>query len=734
MDPNKASNTDNNMADPDNENTNTEQNEAEMETNNKDKEMDTETTKEQKGQKRKHDVERDNIDQDSQETPSEGESSHGSHDDNTSMTNNTESEEGEILSEETAQDQETVWTDSEPDTEPKPKPDKGKKGKKGNAKSKPKRKKGHGTTTESEKDTQDSDENEKRPKRAGLRNTARPDFKALHHGKTTKKSEEKDKSKKRESALRGESAPGGESAPRGENAPRKISSKEKKEKTDPPPKKRKLDSELQRKLDEKENEIREREKTCEAAWKERERTLRDQLKESNDKAKKEREKRKEAMEKTKETEETAKKERERKRELERELRDKERKTKDLRDELEKARKEKKDSERKARDNYEKMKEELNQEIEECRYDIRKLQEEVATLKSQLHKAEDLNEELLNKIERMSERTTENNDRRAEQMEEQHTSLLIADSNGRRIRKHLKGTTWRFAEDVYTIEDLRSLEAEDIKRHKKVYILLGTNNIKAARVDGMQKAEDLLEYATDLKQASGSEVTLLQIPPIARRGAKLERTLFNRTLKNKSKDSGEVQVIQVPDEIEEKDEDYLDDDLHLNQEAAKLYAAAIQKHSNKESSKITTRITFPSEKVGALVGRGGRRIRDLESNNRVQITIGKGDPCPLTITGEESNVKKVTEEIKGIKKELTTVPRETEEGREKSKIPCRFHLRGICNKGERCPYGHASQTRTRERSRSRTREESPERPRENIRLAQERKNSTEDTRIIRILKR
>ena len=42
----------------------------------------------------------------------------------------------------------------------------------------------------------------------------------------------------------------------------------------------------------------------------------------------------------------------------------------------------------------------------------------------------------------------------------------------------------------------------------------------------------------------------------------------------------------------------------------MYVAAITKHNNKHSNKITTRITFPNDKVGALIGRGGRRISDL----------------------------------------------------------------------------------------------------------------------------
>ena len=97
--------------------------------------------------------------------------------------------------------------------------------------------------------------------------------------------------------------------------------------------------------------------------------------------------------------------------------------------------------------------------------------------------------------------------------------------------------------------------------------------------------------------------------------------------------------------------------------------------------------------------------DLERNNQVQITIGKGAPCPLTITREEQNIKKV---IEGIKKELTTKRDRRRKGRSPRYHACRFYSRGICIKGERYAYGHANQTR--DKDKSRTREEIAERQR------------------------
>ena len=82
--------------------------------------------------------------------------------------------------------------------------------------------------------------------------------------------------------------------------------------------------------------------------------------------------------------------------------------------------------------------------------------------------QELNQDLLNRI-------TAKMDEKEKQEERQQRALLIADSNGREIHTFLRG--WDMTTNTYTIKNLEMIKTDEIKDHKNIAVLLGTNNIK-----------------------------------------------------------------------------------------------------------------------------------------------------------------------------------------------------------------------------------------------------------------
>jgi len=270
------------------------------------------------------------------------------------------------------------------------------------------------------------------------------------------------------------------------------------------------------------------------------------------------------------------------------------------------------------------KKEPEEKIATLRLERGKLAEEINETNSTLKKMEQYTKELeeLNQdlLDRMERRTTK--DRRKEDSTPTNQCLLVADSNGREIYLYLS-EEWTRTENTFKTEDLQLMDGEMIEDFSRVTILLGTNNIKNGE-DGIIKAERYIDLISKLSR-TGRTIEVLEIPPINRRSARLEREFFNRHLRHHL--PKEITLKRTPNQIEKSSvRDVLKDDLHLNKETAEVYAKEIMKppSNNREGTgrqeKKTAKTTIPRRLVPEFLGRGGRNVQDMESRLNVRIAV------------------------------------------------------------------------------------------------------------------
>ena len=283
-------------------------------------------------------------------------------------------------------------------------------------------------------------------------------------------------------------------------------------------------------------------------------------------------------------------------------------------------------------------------------------------------------------------------------------LLIGDSNGERILPFLPKNWW-LAEGARTIDDLDRMTDLD-HGFTTITILLGTNNVKHRDTEGLREARRILNKAEDLaREHTNTQIFVMQLPPIGRRHAQAERLIFNMTLN--MTETERVKIVNCPATIEDTPlAKILTDDLHLNEEAARKYAQAMtdaeREHGKTDkpnekletTNKVERRTSIPENKAGALIGKAGKNIREIERKTSVKITVGRGDPTPVTVEGEhQRNVDEAIKMVEEYKREMG------DRKKQEKRIECRYFARGMCNKGMRCPYDHTIKS-TYNRSRSR----------------------------------
>jgi hypothetical protein len=337
--------------------------------------------------------------------------------------------------------------------------------------------------------------------------------------------------------------------------------------------------------------------------------------------------------------------------------------------------------------------------------------------------------------------------------EKTKALLVADSNGREIIRHLQDLSmdWDRTTNTFKTEDLQYLKSQDLQKYSSIMIMLGTNNVKDGD-DGYKEAERYMERVRELKDKTRAKVTVAQIPPIDRRNGRLEREIFNRQLKNRMTEI--TDVMETPEEQTKMAAvDILKDQLHLTESAAKTYALKMDKHcynaikggmtsqtgssssrreerenrrerreddrreerywtgrSSQDNERErprteeprregwTTReceqTTIPKRMLAQFFGRQGQNVHEMGKRFEVRITADeRTDPAEVKIIGRRSREAK--EEIEKFKeryeeREIANNTRRTDRREE----PCRFFKQGRCDKGSKCFFSHATDTAVR----------------------------------------
>ena len=285
------------------------------------------------------------------------------------------------------------------------------------------------------------------------------------------------------------------------------------------------------------------------------------------------------------------------------------------------------------------KEDLKTQHHDAKKRNEKLEHQLRESKKKIEECESLNAELLQKITSRRESDCPKTPKEAKLK-----LLIVGDSNSHRIAPHFnRRNNWDYTDDTFIIQDIDRVTCSE--EYEAVIFLLGTNNIKRGS-DGRKDAEELINRVKECKAAPVKFI--VELPPINRKGAEIERRIFNSTL-HKNREDESINVIRMTREVEEAPIDSaLQDDLHLTRNNAKQMASHIE----------------------TLVERTMANKRATESRRNQ-------DNRPTQT--------KITE------KELEERQRKNEKSRDKRKdVPCKFYRQGRCHRGSRCFFLHDHQ--------------------------------------------
>ena len=172
----------------------------------------------------------------------------------------------------------------------------------------------------------------------------------------------------------------------------------------------------------------------------------------------------------------------------------------------------------------------------------------------------------------------------------------------------------------------------------VFICLGTNNIKRG-TDGRKEAEKLIEQVRTFQHAK--QKFIMELPPINRKGAEIERRIFNNTLHSNNEDKRFRVIRMIKEVVESPIELALQDDLHLTRENSKLTAAHIERVVEK----------YVTDKA---------QNQERERRTREEPTMET-----------EKDRRQRNERFR----------------EEKRDIPCKFFQQDRCHRGSRCFFSH-----------------------------------------------
>ena len=308
------------------------------------------------------------------------------------------------------------------------------------------------------------------------------------------------------------------------------------------------------------------------------------------------------------------------------------------------------------------------------------------------------------------------------------ALLIADSNRQAIIPNLSATTdWSHMEDIFTAGHLEEwLTEENVGEDFDIVVIHeGTNDIRKGG-DGRRFAKRIMRSAKVIKERSThTQVAVVEMPPLRDEKANDERRLFNYTLSVLEKQEN-VKVIKTAETLNSLDLDeqvLTKDGFHIRNKAGNETADLIEKaiddmvvpnnrgaDSRKQHTppnrKVQDSTTWevPTAAIGLILGKGGKNIRQLEEDFRVNIDVGKqvtgSKTQTIIVKGTPTQVTKATEKIKGLTDKHTEEAEKYKDRRNKtSDIECVFFQKGHCVYGNSCMYRHEPKQPTPHHSRN-----------------------------------
>ena len=355
-----------------------------------------------------------------------------------------------------------------------------------------------------------------------------------------------------------------------------------------------------------------------------------------------------------------------------------------------------------KENYRKVKEEIKRNRTEIQEQLEESKKQLTHTKKKLSESESMNEELINKITRESQKSATTTKECHMEKRQKTRALLIGDSNAKRIKPHLQDdTAWFITENTYRIEDISKVEG--INEYDCCVVLLGTNNLKTGN-DGIHEARKLM---TTLEKHVRIPKFVCEAPPINRRMAIAERKLYNVTLQNQIEKMKNTKIIKMPKDTEIcPTEEALSDDLHLNSYHSTLLANKIsatvrevkpKKHHEEKNHDTEMTIEAEEEEIKAVIGGGHSKAAELEKEHNVRIKATRHNPNKITIHGKKDQVQRVYDLLKRKTRDLKERrERNAEQKESRGKVPCIFYAQKRCVKGEKCHFLHERRRPSRER--------------------------------------
>ena len=243
-------------------------------------------------------------------------------------------------------------------------------------------------------------------------------------------------------------------------------------------------------------------------------------------------------------------------------------------------------------------------------------------------------------------------------DERSKILLITDVSSNRLIQQLKGTTRdKIYTQLTTDTDIDSLEratrnpdiVKKIHEADQVVILWGIKDIKRG-MDGKDLCKRLDNLTRDLGRATLTQIRLCQLPPTSiNEKIRTETNQFNQTLKNRTNyyiDTERIWTLKLNQALEENG--YSLTDLGMERLAKDIDAQALP--GNISATQKKTMKQLRKNEIPFIIGRDGSKIKQLQRNYRVQMTVRQHDNennGTLLIKGTKENTEKALEEVKYI---------------------------------------------------------------------------------------
>jgi hypothetical protein len=321
-------------------------------------------------------------------------------------------------------------------------------------------------------------------------------------------------------------------------------------------------------------------------------------------------------------------------------------------------------------------------------------------------------------ERLAKQKIEEKQRGVEQLKEaaKGKMLIIGDSNGKRIlpalQKEIPEKEWVREEGIYREEDIlnaltTNATQQRIEESEGIVMMMGTNHLR----DGERAEEVEKRIGNVLKELRKKQVMVVEVPPFGdSRQLNSETRILNALILNRVKEENQ-QIIQYRENIRDQTlEELMEDNIHISRtgEASKIIAREVRKkidnmnQRGEEEQEIVKTITVENDRVGILIGKQGRNIRNLTEENKVKIDKeDMGAETEFTVKGKEEDVSRTIRYIYA-----TTNSKEIKQSRRDIAVrrqnrTCRFYINGTCKKGEQCNFDHVVPIEYRNINRSRS---------------------------------